>query len=49
MATQLVKTAIVEPSKQFVTLAKGLLVFGAKVTRPNNLGVLYADFTAEAT
>ena len=49
MATQLIKTAIVEPSKQFVTLAKGLLVFGAKVTRANNLGVLYADYTAEAT
>jgi len=49
MATQLIDTDIVKPSKQFVTLAKGLLVFGAKVTRPNNLGVLYADFTAEAT
>lgn len=49
MAQQLLETSVVEPSKQFVTLAKGLLVYGAKVTRPNNLGVLYADYTAEAT
>ena len=49
MATQVLTSEIVRPSKQFVTLAKGLLVFGAKVTRPNNLGVLFADYTAEAT
>lgn len=33
----------------FKTLVKGLVVFGAKVLRPNNLGVLWADYTAEAT
>lgn len=49
MAMQLLNNEVVRPSKQFVTLAKGLLVFGAKVTRPNNLGVLYADYTSEAT
>ena len=49
MATQVLNSEVVRPSKQFVTLAKGLIVFGAKVTRPNNLGVLYADYTAEAT
>ena len=49
MATQVLNAEVVRPSKQFVTLAKGLVVYGAKVTRPNNLGVLYADYTAEAT
>jgi len=49
MAVQVLKAEVVRPSKQFVTLAKGLAVYGAKVTRPNNLGVLYADYTAEAT
>ena len=49
MATQVLNSEVVRPSKQFVTLAKGLVVYGAKVTRPNNLGVLYADYTAEAT
>lgn len=33
----------------FKTLVKGLVVYGAKVIRPNNLGVLWADYTAEAT
>jgi len=33
----------------FKTLIKGLVVYGAKVIRPNNLGVLWADYTAEAT
>ena len=33
----------------FKTLVKGLIVYGAKVVRPNNLGVLYADYTAEAS
>lgn len=48
-ARQLLSTEVVRPSKQFVDLAKGLFVYGAKVTRPNNLGVLYADYTAEAS
>ena len=33
----------------FKTLVKGLVVYGAKVLRPNNLGVFWADYTAEAT
>jgi hypothetical protein len=49
MAVQVLSSEVVRPSKQFVTLAKGLVVYGAKVTRPNNLGVLYADYTSEAT
>ena len=49
MAVQVMTSEIVRPSKQFVTLAKGLTYYGGKVTRPNNLGVLYADYTAEAT
>ena len=49
MAVQVMSAEIVRPSKQFVTLAKGLAYYGAKVTRPNNLGVLYADYTSEAT
>ena len=49
IAPQVLNSEVVRTSKQFVTLAKGLVVYGAKVTRPNNLGVLYADYTAEAT
>lgn len=33
----------------FKTLVKGLVVYGAKVIRPNNLGVLWADYIAEAS
>ena len=33
----------------FKTLVKGLVVYGAKVIRPNNLGVLWLDYVAEAT
>lgn len=33
----------------FKTLVKGLVVYGAKVLRPNNLAILWADYTAEAT
>ena len=33
----------------FKTLVKGLVVYGAKVLRPNNLGVFWANYTAEAT
>ena len=49
MAVQVLNAEVVRPSKQFVTLAKGLAVYGVKVTRPNNLGVLFADYTGEAT
>jgi hypothetical protein len=33
----------------FKTLIKTLTVYGAKVLRPNNLGIFYADYTAEAS
>jgi hypothetical protein len=33
----------------FKTLVKGLVVYGAKVIRSNNLGVLWADYIAEAS
>lgn len=49
LAVQVLNSEVVRPSKQFVTLAKGLVVYGAKVVRPNNLAVLYADYTPEAT
>ena len=49
MAVQVLTSEVVRPSKQFTTLAKGLAVYGAKVIRPNNLGVAYVDYTAEAT
>ena len=49
LAMQVLSTGVVEPSKQFVQLAKGLVVYGAKVVRPNNLGVAWVDYTAEAT
>ena len=33
----------------FKSLVKGLVVYGAKVIRPNNLGILWANYTAEAS
>jgi hypothetical protein len=48
-ANQILKVETVRPSFHFKTLVKGLMVYGAKVVRPNALGVLYADYTAEAT
>jgi len=33
----------------FKTLYKGLVVYGAKVIRPTNLGILWADYIAEAS
>jgi len=33
----------------FKTLVKGLTVYGAKVLRPNSLGVIWADYEAEAS
>lgn len=49
-AKQLTGTYI-EPSGTigFKKICKGLLVYGAKVIRPNNLGILWADYTAEAS
>lgn len=51
LAVQVTKTETARPSLSggFKTLVKGLVVYGAKVVRPNALGVLYADYTAEAT
>lgn len=51
LAVQVVKTETARPALDggFKTLVKGLVVYGAKVVRPNTLGVLYADYTAEAS
>jgi hypothetical protein len=51
LAVQVVKTETARPALDggFKTLVKGLMVYGAKVVRPNTLGVLYADYTAEAS
>lgn len=50
LAKQLTGTYI-EPSGTvgFKKLCKGLLLYGAKTLRANNLGVLWADYTAEAS
>ncbi len=51
LAVQVTKLVTVMPalSGGFKTLVKGLFVYGAKVVRPNTLGVIYADYTAEAS
>jgi hypothetical protein len=51
LAVQVLTTETVRPALDggFKTLVKGLVVYGAKVVRPNTLGVLHADYTAEAT
>lgn len=50
LATQILKTGVVDSGTiGFKTLVKSLLVYGAKVIRPNNLGILYADYVAEAS
>ena len=50
LATQVLYTAQMETIEYgFKTLVKSLMVYGAKVLRPNNLGILYADYTAEAS
>ena len=51
LAVQITKIETARPSLQggFKTLVKGLFCFGAKVVRPDTLGVIYADYTAEAT
>ncbi len=50
LATQVLKTATESTiTIGFKTLVKSLLVYGAKVLRPNNLGVLFADYVAEAS
>ena len=49
LAVQVTKVEAVRPSLKFKDLVKGLFVFGAKVVRPNTLGVIYADYIAEAS
>jgi hypothetical protein len=50
LAVQVTKVETARPSLiGFKTLVKGLYVYGAKVVRPNTLGALYLDETAEAT
>jgi hypothetical protein len=50
LAVQVLAT-LNEPSgvTGFKRIVKCLVVYGAKVIRPNNLGILWADYTAEAT
>ena len=50
LATQVLLTELVDSGTiGFKHLLKSMMVYGAKVIRPNNLGVLYADYTAEAS
>ncbi len=49
MARQLTNLEAVRPSFYFKDLVKGLFVYGIKVVRPNQTGVLYADYTAESS
>uniref|UniRef100_A0A6M3L0J6 Putative capsid protein n=1 Tax=viral metagenome TaxID=1070528 RepID=A0A6M3L0J6_9ZZZZ len=51
LAVQVTKLETARPSLSggFKTLVKGLVVYGAKVVRPATLGVLHADYVAEAT
>lgn len=51
LAVQVTKVETARPALDggFKTLVKGLVVYGAKVVRPATLGVLYADYTAEAS
>ena len=50
LATQVLYTGQAETiTVGFKTLVKTLSLYGAKVLRPNNLGILYADYVAEAS
>jgi len=50
LAVQVVNTKKVDSATiGFKTLVKSLVVYGAKVLRPNNLGVMWISYTAEAT
>ena len=49
MARQLTNLEAVRPDFYFKDLVKGLFVYGVKVVRPNQTGVLYADYTAESS
>lgn len=51
LGVQVTKLETARPSLVggFKTLVKGLYVYGAKVVRPATLGVLHADYTAEAS
>ena len=47
-AEQILETKAYSPEKRFGDALKGLHVFGAKVTRPNNIAVATVNFTSEA-
>ncbi len=50
LATQVLKTKVQDSvTIGFKILIKSLMVYGAKVIRPNNLAVFWADYVAEAT
>ncbi len=49
MARQLTSLEAVRPSFYYKDLVKGLFVYGLKVVRPNQTGILYADYTAESS
>lgn len=50
LATQVLKTKVAETVEVgFKTLVKSLVVYGARVVRPNNLAVAWLDYTAEAS
>ena len=46
-AEQILETKAYSPEKRFGDALKGLHVFGAKVTRPNNIAVATVNFTSE--
>jgi hypothetical protein len=50
LATQVLYTGQADSIELgFNTIVKTLTVYGAKVLRPNNLGIFYANYTAEAS
>ena len=49
LARQLTNLEAVRPSFYFRDMVKGLMLYGLKVVRPNQTGVLYADYTAESS
>jgi hypothetical protein len=50
LATQVLYTGQADSIELgFNTIVKTLTVYGARVLRPNNLGILYADYQAEAS
>lgn len=49
LARQLRNLEAVRPSFYFRDMVKGLMLYGLKVVRPNQTGVLYLDYTAESS